>query len=269
MIREARSKVISLAALPIGAIGRLFRSIRKKGLVETAKRVPAIAAYYLSLYLPSAPWRGYLDRRFDRKFGLDRRFDRKFGVDTARVLFLPERKTDPRFEDSVEYDPTPRRGFLHMLRQVPIHYRDFVFIDMGCGKGKVLLLATELGFKQVIGVELSTELLGAAADNLRVYFKKTGRDNRCQLVCMDAGDYQTMPCEPTVFYFYNPFGEKVMRRVLRNIEISPAAAPREAYLVYLTPEQRGVLDESGFLELFKQASLYSIYKTLGDSSKLT
>ncbi|MDH7911149.1 class I SAM-dependent methyltransferase [Winogradskyella sp. SYSU M77433] len=47
------------------------------------------------------------------------------------------------------------------------------FIDMGCGKGKILLLANSYGFKQVKGIELSKKLCGIAKRNILSFESKT------------------------------------------------------------------------------------------------
>jgi tRNA1(Val) A37 N6-methylase TrmN6 len=139
-----------------------------------------------------------------------------------------------------------------------VDYGKFVFIDFGCGKGKVLLLAAELPFKQIIGVELSSELICVAAENLKSYVRRTRMSNVFHLNCMDASEYR-IPHEPAIFYFYNPFRAEVMRKVLENIRGSLAAAPREIYLVYLNPVDRSLLDESGFLTPVKLTYWYSIH----------
>ena len=183
-------------------------------------------------------------------------------MDTAG-LFFPASENDPRFESCYYYAPTSRCVFLYLLWQIQVNFRNFAFVDFGCGKGKTLLLAAELGFREIIGVEISRELIAIANDNVKVYLNRTGRDTRCQLVCTDARDYRMLPCGPAVFYFHNPFGEEVIREVLKNIERSLAAAPREAYIVYLNPQHRGPLDESAFLSPMKVTAWYSIHKASG------
>src|ERR1035437_3134747 len=131
---------------------RALSSVRKRGLVGTVIRVPWVAKQMLSArwdcYHWDNPWYRYLDRRFDQRFA----------VNTAEVVELPELQSDPRFKYAVDYGPTHRSIFFHMLRQLSVDYSKFVFIDFGCGKGKALLLAAELPFQQIIGIELSSKL---------------------------------------------------------------------------------------------------------------
>jgi hypothetical protein len=47
--------------------------------------------------------------------------------------------------------------------------QDFTFIDLGSGKGRVLLMAAAYGFKRIIGVEFMPELHRVAEENIRKY----------------------------------------------------------------------------------------------------
>ncbi|OFW32091.1 MAG: hypothetical protein A3J28_08480 [Acidobacteria bacterium RIFCSPLOWO2_12_FULL_60_22] len=225
------------------------RSLKKRGVAGTAGFVPVYLARLLwARYSPREQWFRYLDRRF--------------AVDTAGTLFLPELRSDPRFKYSNEYGPTPAPLFFRILRQIDADFRRFVFIDFGCGKGKALLLASQLPFQQIIGIELSSKLIRIAEDNLRGYLGKAGKHDRFRLVCMDASEFQ-IPHEPAILYFANPFRAEVMSQVLGNIRRSLAAAPREIYFVYLVPVHQGLLVESGFLTPVKRTFWYVIYKASG------
>jgi tRNA1(Val) A37 N6-methylase TrmN6 len=147
------------------------------------------------------------------------------------------------------------------MRMIDADWRRFVFIDLGCGKGKILLMAAPLPFKQIIGVEMSATLIQAAERNLR-RIDAADRARRFRLECIDAGEY-AFPTEPSVCYLYDPFHEDVMRRVLENMRRSLTQQPRELYVVYLAPTYRELLDDSGFLQPVRVSSWYSIHKASG------
>jgi SAM-dependent methyltransferase len=224
--------------------------LRKRGVAGTVKFVAVAAA--------KSVWSRYVRGTWDTI--LNKRFDWRFGVETAGGFKFPE--TDPRFEHSTAYAATTHSVFFRMLRQIDVDHRKFLFIDFGCGKGKALLLAAELPFKQIIGVELSPTLIRVAEENWKRYRGQSRKCNSIQLICKDAGEFP-VPHEPAIYYLFNPFFGEVVCKVLENIRRSLAAAPREIYVVYLTPEHRSLLDESGFLTPIKQSSEYRIYKTSG------
>jgi SAM-dependent methyltransferase len=221
---------------------RAVASIRKRGLAGTVQLFPTLVA---------ANFKGDPDKRFDRRFH----------VDTAGILKPIELQSDSTFKNSNWYAPSATHRFLRMLHHIKVDFRDYVFIDFGCGKGKALLLASRLPFRQIVGVELWSELFTVAEKNLKSY---TGKRlcNTFRLHRMDATEFP-IPSEPGIYYFFDPFREEVMRKVLDNMRRSLAAAPREAYVVYCEPERPDILDHSDFLSLLKKTPHYSIYRASG------
>lgn len=242
--------------------GTAARSLRKRGVAGTLRL--AAAAATRRVWNQVVWW--YLDNPCHRYF--DGRFDQRFMVDTAGVLRIPTLHSNPEMNVHSPfkgYSPTPRSMFDGMLRRIRVDYSNFVFIDFGCGKGKVLLLARGMPFKRIIGVELSSELIRVAENNLKNY-RGECRCNSVQLACMDVREF-TLPDEPAVCYFYDPFEPEVLRTTLKSIEASFAASPRDIYVVYAYPVYRAVLDEAGFLAPVKRTRRYAIYKASGPNSK--
>jgi hypothetical protein len=233
---------------------KAVHSVRKRGVAGTIRHAGALCKSLLiqhcKRYFTRNPWNPWY--RF-----LDRRYDRRFAVDTAGIEALPEIYA----RVGNDYSPTTRSTFFILLRQLDVDYTNFTFIDFGCGKVKCLLLAAELPFKQVIGIEFSPSLAGVAEDNLKSYRGKR-RCSNFQVACTDAGEY-AIPDEPAIYYFYDPFVAEVWAKVLENIRHSLATAPREIYIIYLDPSWKALLDEAGFLIPVKQTPLYCIYKTCG------
>ena len=62
------------------------------------------------------------------------------------------------------YQPVPPEQFREMMAALAVYldqvsnFSQFTFIDIGSGKGRALLLATEYGFSRIIGIELLPEL---------------------------------------------------------------------------------------------------------------
>ena len=80
---------------------------------------------------------------------------------------------------------------------LPVEARNWLFVDLGCGKGRGLLLAKELGFGKIVGVEFSPSLAKIARRNVTRY-------KQISVVQGDASKY-IFPPEPIVIYMYNPF----------------------------------------------------------------
>ena len=64
-----------------------------------------------------------------------------------------------------------------------------VFVDLGSGKGRTLLLASEYPFRRIVGVELSPKLHRIAKTNVEKFRSEEQRCRTFALHCMDAVRY--------------------------------------------------------------------------------
>ena len=118
------------------------------------------------------------------------------------------------------------------MNALEIEHEDFVFVDLGAGKGRTLLLASDFPFKRVIGVELFERYCAIARHNVRTYRSPAQRCTAIDIVCSDASTYE-LPPENTVFYFFDPFERPVLARVVENIVQSLRSRPRKVAIVYV------------------------------------
>ncbi len=92
----------------------------------------------------------------------------------------------------------------------------FTFVDLGCGKGRAMLLASERPFREVLGVELNAGLAAIAEENARA-FRGTGLpQTELRVVCRDATEV-VYPAGSLLVFIYNSFGVPVVRAVLDGL----------------------------------------------------
>ena len=128
---------------------------------------------------------------------------------------------------------------------------EFTFVDMGAGMGRAMLLAAEMPFREVVGVELNPTLTRIARRNLAVWRAAGRARTPMRMVCGDAVEF-TVPPGPCLVFLFNPFGAPVMRRLLARIARSFAGRPGQLDLLYVNNEQDGVLEgEAGFVRLYR------------------
>jgi SAM-dependent methyltransferase len=179
---------------------------------------------------------------------LDSRFDREHDTETSEIILSLNRF--PTVGENVmlanEYRPTSPKVFKQIMQRLTINHGDFEFVDFGSGKGRVLLLASEYGFKRVVGVEFAPDLCRIASTNIERWNQKTGRSPNIEIFCTDATDFP-IPVSPLVVFFFSPFKGKVMERVLDNITASWSADPREIFLIFhgLNPDTLELLRATG------------------------
>lgn len=162
----------------------------------------------------------------------DDAWDRMYGVDTAGSVAIEE-LTAP--EDgkpgAVRYEPTPPECFAYLLEEARIgDVSDYTFVDIGSGKGRVLLLAALAGFKRAIGVEFGEELHVIACANIEA-MKERIAPAAALSIQADGRSYR-FPHEPTVCFLNNPFGPEAVASLLDRIETSLGDCPRQFIVIY-------------------------------------
>lgn len=179
---------------------------------------------------------------------LDGAFERRYGIDTLALTKLDGLTiVAGQPDEGIFYEGSrvmPLRGLLRALRDAPPIEPEGALVDLGCGKGKVLLVAAECGVAKIRGVEFARELCQIARANWEKLRVKTGSTSEVEVIDADAGAYPIRPDE-TTFFLFNPFGAEVLARVLANIAHSVRRHPRRVRIIvtYLCPHFRGVFDQ--------------------------
>jgi SAM-dependent methyltransferase len=175
-------------------------------------------------------------RDFDDRLGRIEQqtpFDSVHDVDTADPVELWEL---PDADQSwvgrnARYSPTPVRTVRNALHRCVTRLADVTFVDVGCGKGRVLLLATEFGFRRIVGVEASRALCDIAGSNVRNISRTRSGCDRVSVLHADATEFD-IPADAGLFYFYEPFAVDVSVAVLERIEESIRQYPRRVVLCF-------------------------------------
>ena len=128
---------------------------------------------------------------------------------------------------------------------------DFTFIDVGAGMGRAVLLAAELPFHRVIGVELNPVLARIARKNISAWRATNRVQAPTRLVCADVTEF-AFPPRPCLLFLFNPFGAMVMRRLLRRLSMWSDRPAGNLDLLYVNNEQdRTIWLTSGFTRIFQ------------------
>ena len=90
--------------------------------------------------------------------------EKKLGIDTAKTYSV--QKEFSAYKDSEDYAPTKYPELQTMMDYLKLN-KDDVFVDFGCGKGRVIFLAAIQKLKKVVGVELNQALIDVTKKNLK------------------------------------------------------------------------------------------------------
>jgi SAM-dependent methyltransferase len=131
-----------------------------------------------------------------------------------------------------------------ILESLDLGERD-VFVDIGCGKGRMVCCASLFGVREVIGIEQSRDLCAAAEANAA---RMRGKRAPITMVHLPAEEFDYR--DGTVFYFYNPFTAPILNAVLAVIRRSLDQHRRPVRLVYANPEFESCLEACDWLEKY-------------------
>jgi D-alanine-D-alanine ligase len=132
----------------------------------------------------------------------------------------------------------------------PFDMKEASFLDIGAGMGRAMLLAAEMPFREVAGVELNADLARIAEKNIALW-QAAGR-SRCpaQILRQEATQFE-FPPNPCVAFLFNPFSGTVLRRLLKRIESAFRDRPGELDILYVNHEFDKVLKQhAGFEQLW-------------------
>lgn len=213
-------------------ISHIGRALAGRSPGQILRLAAKTAAHHLKSWSPSA--RGAVRA--------DRAFDARWGTDTSAEMTMSR----------LDYPPELRRLSHHYQASGPhlldiavacagIDPADFVFIDYGCGKGRVALLALQR-FARSIGVEYSPILIAIAERNAAQFVARGGAARHPSFWQGNAADYAPPPDGHLFCYLYNSFGAEILSGCLDRLEAAKATLPaRRIMLAYVDPRHAALV----------------------------
>jgi len=218
----------------------LVASVRDLGIKATLVQLPAVALTPLTLRR--------LKRRKLAEASRDG-FDAAHGTETSMVLV--GRELGPVVTRGghlvVHYETTSEAAIRLPLDSLGVDFGAYTFVDLGCGKGKPVLVAASYPFRRLVGVDISPACVAAARRNVAAYGPERIDPARVDLVLGDAQGFD-FPPEPLVVYLYNPFPGAVLERVVARLEVSLRERPRPCALIYVNPHALAAVAASELFE---------------------
>jgi SAM-dependent methyltransferase len=221
----------------------------RAGFIPTARSLCAIGWEFLRDSMPD---------RSRQRYG-DVEYDWEHRVDTTSANVSWKARLIGLLNSS--YQPIESDLFQEMLNLLGIDYSQFTFIDIGSGKGRALLMASEYPFRRIVGVELLPELNAIAQENIRKFPKER---MRCQTIEASQGDATTFsfPPEPLVVFMFHPLPESGFSQVMGNLRRSVEENPRPVWLIYANPLFEGIVLKATAFKKTEGTHQYSIFRAI-------
>lgn len=176
--------------------------------------------------------------------------DNKYNINTY------ERDDSSEDRDHRAYEPTPYNILDLIVDNYLIKESDNV-VDMGSGKGRAAIYLSNKLKCKVTGVEYDNKIYNCSINNL----------NSTNLICnvnfinISAENYLVKD-DDTVFFFFNPFSEVILSRVIDNIIKSYYTKIRDIKLIfyYTSLEYVGYLMTNNNIEFVNEIDCSHLYK---------
>jgi SAM-dependent methyltransferase len=183
-------------------------------------------------------------------------FDRKYGTDTGGYM-SPDELRGGAAHDAMNNGysavaPSVLREACRRWRETlsysTAHVEAYTFVDVGAGKGRALLLAVELPFRKVIGVELNEELARIARRNVTIWSRTARPRAKIRILQQDALEFR-WPRAPLLIYLNNPFECELVEKLAAKLADGAASGPGLVDILYVNPGCADTLTRQGNFKL--------------------
>lgn len=175
------------------------------------------------------------------------RGEKKYHLDTTEMDDLQNEKIEsPSLSHASVYQGTNYYLIEKAFEFLKTQQANQQLVDFGSGKGRIIVVAAYYGFKNITGIDFSESLCREAGKNIDK-IKPLFPDTNLTIICSDAANYP-IENDTNVFFFFNPFDEVIMLKVVRNILSSVKKNPRKVYIVYVNPLHNEIFLSAGFEE---------------------
>ncbi|MBX2923597.1 MAG: class I SAM-dependent methyltransferase [Chitinophagaceae bacterium] len=126
------------------------------------------------------------------------------------------------------------------------------FTDLGCGKGRAMVVAAHYGFTNITGVDFASEVCDSARKNMQKAAETFPIEY--QVLCCNVLDY-TIHENDSVFFMFNPFGQQTLFAFLEKLETSVKEHPRVVYFLYASPRHIETFFEFEYEPVYRKRKL--------------
>lgn len=181
---------------------------------------------------------------------MKRDYDQLLSVQTTNI----GRQTMEDSENYSPYEATPYPILSALFNSYQLTERD-VFVDFGCGKGRILFYAHHLFKATVVGIEIDQQLYNKTMQNKEGYLKNDRlAEEKIEVVHCPAEAYLIQE-EENKFYFFNPFTIEVFEKVIANILHSYEKKKRTVDLIFYYPWEQ-------YIQYLKECTSFTLVKKI-------
>jgi hypothetical protein len=183
-------------------------------------------------------------------------FDRVHRVDTSGLFYAPDLQSGHAHDrHSAGYYATAPSLFeramarwTDTLPSVGLRLKSYTFLDIGCGKGRIVLLASQHPFSAIVGVELNSQLARIARKNLKSWMRGSPACRNIEILNQDIFSVE-LPDGPLLLYLFNSFESELVGMLLDKLVAISALRSDPIDLIYIHPEYDQLVRRSPQIKL--------------------
>ncbi len=155
-------------------------------------------------------------------FPKDEFWDKSLSISTLKpiVVFAEDNQN----QDAKPGEATPYCVLGNILSKLTLSTED-IHVDLGCGAGRIVNVLALLNTKQVLGVDVKPECIQQSKNNLKL---NPYKHSSVEIIKLDL--LEKLPVG-SIYWMFNPFGEKTLRRVLQHLSLIDPPP----YIIYINP----------------------------------
>lgn len=149
----------------------------------------------------------------------DKFYDRQYGIETCRQTELDKMDISvEKAENARKYQATPYVQLKKIFQCLDQSFEKWSLMDVGAGKGRVLITAADCGASEVIGVDFSSELTDQAKRNISM-FKKLNPNNKTKFKIIESDILDLELDKSTdVYFLFNPFDSVILQQFIEQLK---------------------------------------------------
>jgi SAM-dependent methyltransferase len=176
--------------------------------------------------------------------------DRIYGISTSGVVPVEEIHPDPSLRSLIIAYAGSQPSIVRRGVSALGDLRDYAFVDLGCGKGRVTTVASEFPFREVTGVELSAALTATARANAATVARRFPDRPKVTIAEANVVNFP-LPAGKLVFFNYHAFGPELIAQIVARFEAALACGELpHMFFVYYNPVHPQAFDDSPALARF-------------------
>jgi predicted RNA methylase len=169
--------------------------------------------------------------------------DLQYGIDTSGYVPIGKILADKSMAAKINPYGGSQPGIIRRALSTLGDIEDYALADIGCGKGRVTVIASEFPFKKVVGVELSAELAEIASVNASKVAAKFKHRPAITISRGNALEFD-VPKGNLVVYMYHPFQKELMSQMVKRLENALETGVTHLFVVYHNPVFGELFDAS-------------------------